>query len=61
MMKVGPTSLMISFPDEMGDVPIVPALPDLGADKRWLGTELQKKHIVCLFVVVVFVVIVTLS
>ena len=39
IMKVGPTSLMISFPDEMSDVPVVPALPDLGADKRWLGTE----------------------
>ena len=39
MIMVGPTSLMISFPDEMSDVPVVPALPDLGADKRWLGTE----------------------
>ena len=50
-------NLMISRPDEMSDVSVVPAFTDLGVEKDGLGIT-NRKHIVCLFDVVVDVVVV---
>ena len=41
-------NLMISRPDEMSDVSVVPAFTDLGVEKDGLGMT-NRKHIVCLF------------